>query len=59
MFKVLVQSINKNHLKNQPEKCHEQLTKITVSVKWLKQCQTNIQSTAMLSGENHDQFNIK
>jgi len=27
-----VQSINKNHLKNQPEKCHEQLTKIAVSV---------------------------
>jgi len=27
--------------------------------KWLKQCQTNIQSTAMLSGENHHQFNIK
>ena len=35
MFKV--QSINTNHLKNQPEKCHEQLTKFT-ECKWLKQC---------------------
>ena len=30
MFKV--ESINKNHLKNRPEKCHEQLTKINMSI---------------------------